>query len=153
MTDREAVGRALVAKCIADHIKHYIDETKDEVVVDMKPGDRVTYAHNDIAYGSITMTNGRRGAHLVDPDAFLAWVERAYPDRIIRQVDPAFLGRILNVATRLGVAVDTETGEVIPGIEITQGEPFPSLRPTTELKELVQERMLGLTKQVIEGPR
>jgi hypothetical protein len=67
--------------------------------------ERVRVHNDDVDYGTVVCTPGRRSAAIVNDDAFTAWV------------------------------VDKETGEVIPGMAMRQGDPYLTVRPSSDAKE------------------
>jgi hypothetical protein len=72
--------------------------------------------------GTVTLTGGETAAKVVDNAAFIAWVRERYPSEVtvnvVREVRPAWLAARLAEMTAAGVAVDTTTGEEVPGVEI-----------------------------------
>lgn len=81
---------------------------------------------------SVTLNKGRTLAHISDGPVFEDWVKANHPDQIIEvtqtYVDPGYIARLLSAARKLGEAVDAETGEIVPGVEVGTGEPYPSVR-------------------------
>lgn len=135
---------ALAAKLITDWAKTHVTDAKHitEQLMNDVGADRVKVADDDgTELGSITITKGHRTAHISDPDAFHAWVMQRYPQHvhIIPTIEPRWLERTLNTASKLGTPVDTDTGEVIPGITITDGAPYLVTRSTNEAKQRMSE--------------
>lgn len=95
---------------------------------------RVTGEH-DADYGTVVCAPGRRSAGIVDEDAFTAWVAKRYPEQMVMTVRPSFRELLLGRATRLGDPVDKETGEVIPGVTMRQGDPYLTVKPNAEAKD------------------
>lgn len=97
------------------------------------PGDRLTAKLPDgTSLGSVTLAKGRATARLVDEPAYTAWVETTHPEHIetvtITRVDPAYTERLMSAARQLGEAIDGETGTIVPGIRVEQGDPYPTTR-------------------------
>jgi hypothetical protein len=97
------------------------------------PGDRLTAKlPDDTAIGSVTLAKGKTTARLVDEPAYREWVEATHPEHIetvtITRVDPAYTERLMSAARQLGEAIDGETGSIVPGIRVEQGDPYPTTR-------------------------
>jgi hypothetical protein len=75
-----------------------------------------------VTVGTVTLTGGGTAAAVTDTAAFTEWVRERYPSemtvRIVREVREAWQADLLARATAAGAAVDTDTGEEIPGVEI-----------------------------------
>jgi hypothetical protein len=77
--------------------------------------------------GSVTFVQPKAAAAVTDAEAFAKWVKAAYPSevagiRLVVDVQPAFLKRVLAEVTAAGVSkiVDKETGEIhdVPGVAV-----------------------------------
>jgi hypothetical protein len=97
--------------------------------------ERVRVHNDDVDYGTVVCTPGRRSAAIVNDDAFTAWVAARYPDQMVMSVRPSFRELLVGRASRLGDPVDKETGEVIPGMAMRQGDPYLTVRPSSDAKE------------------
>jgi hypothetical protein len=75
-----------------------------------------------VKVGTVTLTGGETAARVVDEAEFIEWVRASYPSemtvRVVREVRPAWLTAFLGQMTAAGAAVDTATGEAVPGVEI-----------------------------------
>ncbi|MET9262350.1 hypothetical protein [Amycolatopsis sp. NPDC004079] len=67
-------------------------------------------------------------------------MEKNHPDETFRDVRPAFQHKILESAKRHGEAVDPATGEIVPGIGFTEGNPHISYRAERGSTEIIAER-------------
>lgn len=87
---------------------------------------------------SVTMANGKTEAKVTDEDAFTAWVADTYPTEVeqITVVRESFRRRLLDHAKQAGAPV-TSTGEAIPGVQIVQGDPYPSVRLADDARAIV----------------
>ncbi|WP_026923313.1 hypothetical protein [Glycomyces arizonensis] len=140
---KDLAQKALAAKLIADELKDIEKAAKAGLMDEFEASgaDRVTVKDvDDVKLGVVSKGAGRVSATVVDEDAFADWVEKTYPDAIVRTVDPDVRLRLLNAAKKAGEPVDVATGEVIPGVEIKTGSAYVSARPTPEARE----RMHGL---------
>ncbi|TDD77708.1 hypothetical protein [Actinomadura rubrisoli] len=129
----DLAARFAVLKTLATRVSDAKKAADCEIRDGWAPGDRNTAKLPDgTAIGSVTLAKGRATSRLVDEPAYLTWVEKTHPERIetitLTRVDPAFTERLLSAARQLGVAVDGETGEEVPGIRVEQGDPYPTTR-------------------------
>ena len=78
-------------------------------------------------------------ANITDEAAYLAWVQRVHPDQIetVVRVKPDFTDRAKSVARKLGAPVDPATGEEIPGLAVTTGEPYPKVTPVDDAEQAI----------------
>lgn len=134
MSDRhDLAARFAVLKAITDRLKDAKAVADCEIRDTWTTGDRLTAKLPDgTAVGSVTLAKGKTTARLVDQAAFEEWVKATHPERIetvtITRVDPAYTERLLSAARQLGEAVDGETGEIVPGIRVESGDPYPTTR-------------------------
>jgi hypothetical protein len=91
--------------------------------------------------GSVTLAKGKTTAHLSDEDVFLAWVLETHPDQVeqisITRVRPDFQDQILSFARKTGRTVDPATGEEVPGVQVVEGDPYPTTRLEPDAAALV----------------
>jgi hypothetical protein len=87
-------------------------------------------------FATVTRVGGESEAQVIDRGAFQEWVRDTYPDAFDFKVIPArtevvldeqFVADLLARATAVGKAVDTKSGEEIPGVRI-QGTRRPYFR-------------------------
>jgi hypothetical protein len=103
--------------------------------------------------GAVVLCAGATTATVVDEAAFTAWVAQRYPEKIItvRAVRDGFARQLLDAAAKVGDPVDVAggNGEVIPGVKVTQAEPYLQARPTVEAyaraRQLLAAGQLSLT--------
>jgi hypothetical protein len=108
-----------------------------------RPSDRLTAiipGGKDI--GTVTLANGATRAAVTDTDAYEAWVRATHPEQIetvpeTTRINPEFTARLTSAAKKLGVAVDAETGEEVPGITIVTGDPYPMVKLAEDAREAV----------------
>lgn len=72
--------------------------------------------------GTVSLSSGSAAAQVTDRDKFVAWVRERYETEVRPvlsfEVQSAWQTALLARATAAGAAVDTETGESIPGVEM-----------------------------------
>lgn len=142
---KEVARLALAAKVIGDYVKSQAIDAKAlaAVLMDEVGADRVRITHDDGEdLGTLAFTKGATQARVSDGDALLEWVQLRHPERVkvvtTTVIDPEWLNRTLSTAKQLGDPVDTETGEVIPGITIEQGPPHLTTRSTPAARERME---------------
>lgn len=104
------------------------------------PGDRNTASLPDgTAIAAVSLTKGRAEARITDEAAYRAWVEKTHPEEIetITRINPEFTDRLKAAARKLGTPVDAATGEIVPGLSVGQGDPYPSVRLADDAAALV----------------
>lgn len=145
MSDMKALARtAMASKMLADAARDEGAEAREALVARMTDvgSERMRVkGDDDVDYGTLVMVPGSRRAQVADDKAFVDWVAKRYPDEMVLLVRPAFRDRLLATATRLGDPVDSETGEVIPGVEISQGDPYLTVRPSAVAKERMRSAL------------
>lgn len=114
------------------------------------------YLPDGTKMASVSLNDGRRSAKVTDPAAALAWCLKQYPEEVqtVQVVRPAFLKKLLDVAGSLpvGKGLDPATGEVLPFIEVTRGDPFVSVTTTKGGVERMSGLAHGFTG-ILEGPK
>ena len=106
------------------------------------PGDRNTaLLPGGKPFAAVSLAKGRTTANVTDTDVYEAWVKDVHPEQIEQifttRVRPDFTERIKSAAKKLGVAVDAETGEEVPGITVSAGDPYPMVKLTEDAREAV----------------
>jgi hypothetical protein len=147
MTDMKATARTVIAaKLVADEIKARGDEAKADLLYEMTSSgaERMRVLDEDgTDLGPVSIGTGRISATVVDEAAFTKWVANTYPEAIVQTVSPDMRLRLLNAAKKAGEPVDVATGELIPGVDISQGANYVTARPTAEAKERMRELLNG----------
>ena len=144
MTPREMALRLALVKVLGDELKTAKAVTDGEIRDEWRPKDRITATLPDgREVGTVTLTSGRKAARLSDEIAYEMWVRVVHPDAFetvtVTRVKPEFTERLMSAARKLGVAVDAETGEEVPGITVAAGEPFPMVKLASDAREAVAE--------------
>lgn len=134
---RDAATRAAVWGVIADAAKDRQNEAKAELA-DLEPGDTVAAKLGGQIVGKATKTKGRSRLSVHDEAAFLAWVKSTHPTEVVESVNPAFVKSLEARAKELGLGpVIDNQGEVVPGVEIVQGDPYVTVRKEKDASVLV----------------
>ncbi|MEU4558595.1 hypothetical protein AB0F72_09395 [Actinoplanes sp. NPDC023936] len=137
---RSALAAQLVSKLVDEHgagFKHSLRAAMADT-----GAERVRVLDDDgTDLGAVSMSSGRVAAKVTDPAAFLAWVADRYPSELVQAVRESFTRKVLDHAVAVGDPVDAGTGEVIPGVEISTGESFLTVRPTAEARVRMRETL------------
>lgn len=142
MTPRELALRFALLKVLTEELGKAKKASDSEIRDGWRPGDRLTATlPGNADIGTVTLANGKTTAKLSDQRAFEEWVKSTHPDWMttvtLTVVDPGHVERLMAAAQKLGVAVDADTGEAVPGIEVTQGDPYPMVKLTPEARDAV----------------
>ncbi len=137
---RSAMAAQLVAKLVTEHGAGF----KSDLLAAMADlgAERIRVADDDgTDLGAVSITPGRVSAKVTDAAAFQRWVSERHPSEMVQQVRESFTRRVLDQAAAAGDPVDAATGEVIPGVEVSAGEPYLTVRPTAEAKARMRETL------------
>lgn len=145
--------RAIAARLLEDAVKAEGKAAKLAIADAFAEtgADRVRVTDDDgTDLGTVSRSRGRATAKVTDPDAFTAWVAAAHPEAIVTTVDPDWTARLLLSCKVSGDPVDPATGEVVPGVDLVEGAPSISARPTNAARDrmaalLAGTDLLGLT--------
>ncbi|WP_311208767.1 MULTISPECIES: hypothetical protein [unclassified Aeromicrobium] len=132
MSARNAAVRAAIIKFLIDQLRAAETVVKAEVTEHLDRGDRKhARLDDDTDVATVSVSDPKGTTKVVGRETFLAWVEDNYPTAIVttKNVSPAWEKSFLD---RLDVgdhgAVDTDTGELVPGVERRVGDPTVSTR-------------------------
>ncbi len=146
MSDMKGAARqAMAAQLLSSVITAECKPVKADLLASMLDSgvERVRVTDdNGINLGAVSITAGRKSARVVDDRAFLAWVADRYPQEVVSMVRESFTRMLLDAATAAGDPVDAKTGEVIPGVEISAGEPYLTVRPAADAKARMRDAVL-----------
>jgi hypothetical protein len=138
-------------KALADTVNDRLKEVKNAMQEQLVNNgiSKVTASLPDgTKVATISRSDAKPAAVVIDDDAFLAFVRSIAPGeistRLVTEVRPAYRTTLLAQMTAAGVAriVDTETGELhdVPGVEVKATRALThSVRPTTGGKEAIAE--------------
>lgn len=125
---RDAAVAAVVYQTIEQRAKELKDDAKSRLA-ELLPGDSIAARWDNEVLGKATMSKGRTKLTVTDAEKLLEWVKATHPTEIVESVNPAFLKALESRAKDMGLgAVIDGEGEVVPGVSITEGEPFVSVR-------------------------
>lgn len=140
-------GRQVFAGILADEVAKLSKAVRAELEPHVEPDTAVAAKLPDgTRIGKVARSKPSTTARVTDERALLAWVKRNHPSEIltVESVNSAYLSKLLGLAKQNGVAYDTATGEVIPGVEQTTGSAAYRPTATDEGRELVLGRLSEL---------
>lgn len=134
---RDAAARAVVFQVLEQAAKQHKDAAKAELA-QLTPGDTLAAQWDGELLGKATMTTGRTKLVVTDEAALLKWLYETHPSEIVSSPNPAYLRQLEERARSLGHAVDS-CGELVPGVELVQGDPYVSVRKQPDAPFLVAQ--------------
>jgi hypothetical protein len=147
MGDMKGAARTtMAAKLIADVVASEHKPVKSDLLGMMVDAgvERVRVADDDgLNLGAVSLACGDPKAKVNDTAAFTAWVADRYPGELVQVVREAFAKKVLDGATAAGDPIDPATGEIIPGVEMVAGEPYVTVRPSTEARTRMRETLIN----------
>lgn len=145
---RSAAARAVVFQVLEQAAKKHKDEAKAELA-QLEAGDTIAGKWGDQLLGKATMTTGRTKLVVTDEKKLVEWLQWHHPEEIVLSANPAWLRQIEERARGLGQPVDSG-GELVPGVELTQGEPYVSVRKAPDAPFVVAQ-LLSSGRVALEG--
>lgn len=134
MSARDIARDLAVLKVLSERLreaKALLDNQAREL---MEPSDRSAVKLDGELVGTVTLVTGRSTTRVTDAEALTEWVRRNHPTEVqtVETVRPAFLSMLL-----AGTGADPGTGEIIPGIGVSEGAPYPMVRLTADADAVV----------------
>lgn len=123
----------------------------DAVAEYTEQGTAPTWRMPEVA--TVSMPVSRTRPIVSDPDALAAWVARRHPTEVVQAVRPTFARALPGLLRMAGdTVIDPETGEVVPGMTVSEGGTPGSLRivPTDEARQLISAHAADVVA-AIEG--
>ena len=145
MSDQEVLAlRALSLRLLADRLKLADSVNRAQITDGFNVKDRkVAWLPLDgvpVEIGHVRRDPGSTTATVTDMGALIDWCEQNAPTEVeeyapapVTRVRPAYLSALLDAAKKTGAAV-TGDGEVIPGIDVTVGDPRTVVKPAGTLE-------------------
>lgn len=130
-TARNTARTAAVLKALSDLSAEAYKRAKADVAEHLDVGDRKTATLEDgTKIGTVSYSDGRKTPRVYGDTAFLDYVRQHYPGEIVQTVRPSFIKTLLEsgTVTDTGELCDSTTGELIPGVEVRNGDPYISVR-------------------------
>lgn len=139
MSARDIARDLAVLKVLSERLREAKALLETQARELMEPSDRSAVNLDGELVGTVTLVTGRHSARVTDPTALTEWVRQNHPTEVqtVETVRPSFLSVLLDEAKAAGVAVDTATGEAVPGIDVSLGQPYPMIRLTADADAIV----------------
>jgi hypothetical protein len=137
MADPRTVAvRVAALKALYDRVKDAYNAARAEAADTLQPGDRLRATLADGAnIGTVTVVEGRTTAKVTDPGALLKWVQVNAPSEVetVARVRDSYVGALLARCENVdGQAMHAKTGELLPGVRFTTGEPYARVTQTAD---------------------
>ena len=165
----------MLGKRVADAVA----ETKASLAAELSVGDVKKPTHPDdprLRLGSVTFAAGKMSAVVTDPAALSAWLGRRYPgqgrldwepadkaeyeafretyagERVGRWVPAEGLFEAILAASRAAGEPMSPDGDLdVPGVKVSEGEPYLSVRPATSVPDYAWRSVLSATAKEVTG--
>lgn len=138
---RDAAARAVVFQVLEQRAKELKDAAKAELA-QLQPGDTIGAQWDGQLLGKATMTAGRTRLVVTDEGKLLEWLQGNHPTEIVVSPNPAYLKSLESTARNVGAVIDNQ-GEIVPGVELTHGDPYVSVRKQPDAPFLVASLLSG----------
>lgn len=140
---RVLAGRQVALKMLADAVKQEQDATRAHLEPMLAPRESVVGQLPDgTPIGTVARTKPSKRGEVTDEAALIAWVEANRPDEIVKSVRESTLKAWKDQARNEGFA-HTPDGEIIPGIECTEGSAAYRPTPDNEQRFAVLSALFG----------
>lgn len=122
MSIQSAAQRVAVAKAVGDMLRRVTVEARGDFTAAAQEAGVVSVRVHLPAgeLGMVTMTRGRSTPVVADERAFLAWVTEHAPGEVVTAVRDSYRRHVLDQVK--------QTGELPPGVEMRDGDPYPTVR-------------------------
>lgn len=124
----DAATRVAILAALKAKVLEAYELARAEASERMDPGDRKAAQLGGGALGHVTVATGSTRAKVTNDDAFTKWVADNHPDEIVQAVRRSYVTKVLDDAKHYGQAVDVTTGELIPGVDVTLGKPYVTVK-------------------------
>ena len=140
-TAREVAVQLALIKTVEKRVSAAFTATKAVALKVLDATDRKSAVLDDgTKIGTISVKEGAESTYVSDPAAFLAWVKANRPDEVVttESVRSSYRAAVIARAKEAdGVLFDPETGEQIPGLARSKGDPVVSVLVTDKHLENV----------------
>lgn len=129
--DRVQAGRAVVLAWLQKEVRDAVTGARGVLEPRLEAGERIRAELPDgTAVGHVTIGKAAEYATVTDERALLDWVKHNKPTEIVESVNAAYIEVLKRQVKAHGHAFDEQSGEIIPGIEMSMGS--TSYRPTVD---------------------
>lgn len=136
---RETAARLALARVVGDKVREYIADARGDMEPQLEPGEKIKAVMPDgTAIGNVQRTE-RSKVVKVNLHQLAPWVEKNRPDQMARTIQDGYLTYLMKLCKEHGHAFDERTGEVIPGIELVEGESSFRVTPNDNARAIVAQ--------------
>jgi hypothetical protein len=129
---KNATLHITVLKVLADEITARLTAVKEEAkaaFLDCGATGAAPELPDGTKVATVTLAGAdKRSASVTSPNLLLAWVAENHPGEIVKAVRDSYLQKLLDTAKAEGRAIDPATGELVPGITVSDASPYLSVR-------------------------
>lgn len=133
MTDMQLQDQIVALTVLQKRVSDELKRRKAAWSESARPKQRDAAAIGDVELGTVTMTKGRLTVKVTDMGALVAWAQRERPE--VLSYDPHVADADL---ARLKREVEA-TGELLPGFDIVEGSPYPSVRLEKDAARVIED--------------
>lgn len=148
----ESATRVAILSALRSRVAEAYEIARNDTAEVMDAGDRKSARLGSGELGKVVKTNGSTRAKITDEQAFTKWVAQHHPDEVIQAVRQSYLNKVLADAKHYGQGVDTATGELIPGVDVVQGNPYVTVKLTDDAADLISANWDAALHHVPELP-
>lgn len=143
--DRLLAGRQVFTKVIQSDVKAAFDTTRDLLEPRLDADEGVAAELPDgTRIGTVKRSKVKKAPTVTDPAAVLAWVAKHRPEELVESVNPAFIEYLKGQVRKHGAAVYEATGEIVPGVELVEGQPSYLPQPDPAMVPVIRAKFAEL---------
>jgi hypothetical protein len=138
---RSAAARAVIFSVLEQEAKKHKDAAKAELA-QLQPGDTIGGSWDGQLLGKATKTAGRTKLVVTDERALVEWLKEHHPTELVMMPNTAYLKALESAAREVGAVIDN-MGEIVPGLELVNGDPYVSVRKEKDAPFVVAQLLSG----------
>lgn len=148
----DAATRAAILAVLKARVAEAYELAREACAEQLDVGDRKAGRLGETKIGTASLVTGRTTARVTDETALIKWVATNHPDEITEAVRTAYVNKLLTDAKTYGDAVDVTTGELIPGITVSAGNPYVRVESAQDAAETITAQWAEAARYVPELP-
>lgn len=136
---KRAALRTAVVNTLLGKVKEADKTARSDILNQLDPGDRLTANYKGQPIAAVAVARGKVVPSVSDADKLAKWVAEHYPTEVDHKpvVRPAFLSAILSATREAGQPCAPDGTLDVPGISVSQGDPYVVVTPTSEAQAIV----------------
>jgi hypothetical protein len=132
MNLKNATLQMAVLKVLADEITARLAAVKEEAkaaFIDCGATGAQPELPDGAKVATVTLAGaGKRSASVTSPGLLLAWAVENHPGEVVQAIRDSYLKKLLDTAKAEGRAIDPVTGELVPGITVSDANTYLSVK-------------------------